>query len=276
MELVTGKAGTPHVSSADDGRRIAGEVGTGSYVLQTGGRLAPSLVDANTVRFATGDVIVQGRHIGLTAPEDVKVASGTQGKKRTDYICVHYKRDVAGGNPTLVETCGWKVLQGTPGTTATAPSVPAGSILNGDADVTVPIASVSFDGLTTGTPKLLVPTLTPLATLGDSVSHEVGFQFIYGASFSDDFVAYRKRGFVVEMVWNFQQESTTLWSAGTLPVGFRPAHSFQEPSVLASTDGTVTNNTAVVIVTDAGQVSFICGTSITGGRNIGHSVWVAA
>ena len=170
MELVTGKAGTPHVSSADDGRRIAGEVGTGSYVLQTGGRLAPSLVDANTVRFATGDMIVQGRHIGLTAPEDVKVASGTQGKKRTDYVCVHYKRDVSGANPTLVETAEWTVLQGTPGTEATAPSVPAGSILDGDADVTVPIASVSFDGLATGEPKLLVPVLTPLATLGDSVS----------------------------------------------------------------------------------------------------------
>ena len=170
MELVTGKAGTPHVSSADDGRRIAGEVGTGSYVLKTGGGLAPSLVDANTVRFATGDMVVQGRHIGLTAPEDVKVASGTQGKKRTDYICVHYKRDVAGSNPTLVETCEWKVLQGTPGTDATAPTVPAGSILDGDAEATVPVASVDFDGLTTGTPKLLIPTLTPLADLGDSVS----------------------------------------------------------------------------------------------------------
>ena len=171
MELVTGKAGTPHISSADDGRRIAGEVGTGSYVLKTGGGLVPSLVDANTVRFATGDMVVQGRHIGLTAPEDVKVASGTQGKKRTDYICVHYKRDVFGANPTLVETCEWKVLQGTPGTDATAPTVPAGSILDGDADVTVPIASVDFDGLTTGEPKLLIPVLTPLATLGDSVSH---------------------------------------------------------------------------------------------------------
>ena len=170
MELVTGKAGTPHVSSADDGRRIAGEVGTGSYVLKTGGGLAPSLVDANTVRFATGDMVVQGRHIGLTAPEDVRVASGTQGKKRTDYICVHYKRDVAGSNPTLVETCEWKVLQGTPGTEATAPTVPAGSILDGDAEATVPVASVDFDGLTTGTPKLLIPTLTPLAELGDSVS----------------------------------------------------------------------------------------------------------
>ena len=32
------------------------------------------------------------------------------------------------------------------------------------------MASVDFDGLTTGTPKLLIPTLTPLADLGDSVS----------------------------------------------------------------------------------------------------------
>lgn len=173
MEIVTGKAGVPHVSSADDGRRIAGEVGTGSYVLQTGGKLAPSLVDANTVRFATGDMIVQGRHIGVTVPEDVKVASGSQGKKRMDYICVHYSRDVGGSAPTLVETVNWKVLQGTPGTTATAPSVPSGSILNGDSDVTVPICSVSFDGLTTGQPKLLIPELTPLADLGDSVSPRV-------------------------------------------------------------------------------------------------------
>ena len=173
MEIVTGKAGVPHVSSADDGRRIAGEVGTGSYVLQTGGKLAPSLVDANTVRIATGDMIVQGRHIGVTAPEDVKVASGSQGKKRMDYICVHYTRDVSGSSPTLVETVEWKVLQGTPGSSAVAPSVPKGSILDGDADVTVPICSVTFDGLTTGQPKLLIPELTPLADLGDSVSQIV-------------------------------------------------------------------------------------------------------
>ena len=173
MEIVTGKAGVPHVSSADDGRRIAGEVGTGSYVLQTGGKLAPSLVDANTVRIATGDMIVQGRHIGVTAPEDVKVASGSQGKKRMDYICVHYTRDVSGSSPTLVETVEWKVLQGTPGSSAAAPSVPKGSILDGDADVTVPICSVTFDGLTTGQPKLLIPELTPLADLGDSVSPTV-------------------------------------------------------------------------------------------------------
>lgn len=276
MEIVTGKAGVPHVSSADDGRRIAGEVGTGSYVLQTGGKLAPSLVDANTVRIATGDMIVQGRHIGVTAPEDVKVASGSQGKKRMDYICVHYTRDVSGSRPTLVETVEWKVLQGTPGSSAAAPSVPKGSILLGDADVTVPICSVTFDGLTTGQPKLLIPELTPLADLGDSVYREVGFQFLYGNSFSDDFVAFRKKGFTVEMVWNFVQTTTEVWIAGTLPAGFHPAKSFLEPSVLTGPGGITSNNTSEVEVADTGRVLFVCGAAVAGGRNIGHCIWIAA
>lgn len=220
MELVTGKAGVPHVSSADDGRRIAGEVGAGSYVLQTGGRLAPSLVDANTVRFATGDMIVQGRHIGITSPEDVKVASGSQGKKRMDYICVHYSRDVSGANPTLVENVEWTVLRGTPGTDATAPSVPSGSILDGDADVTVPICSVTFDGLTTGQPKLLIPELTPLATLGDSVyRHE---------SWGDGQISARIDNGVVTVYGSMRtiKSAVSSWSQitlGTLPEHFRPA-----------------------------------------------------
>lgn len=199
MEIVTGKAGVPHVSSADDGRRIAGEVGTGSYVLQTGGKLAPSLVDANTVRIATGDMIVQGRHIGVTAPEDVKVASGSQGKKRMDYICVHYTRDASGSSPTLVETVEWKVLRGTPGSSAVAPSVPKGSILDGDADVTVPICSVTFDGLTTGQPKLLIPELTPLADLGDSVSQNEYPKVICGS------VVRNASGFNAVMVFSPEQ-----------------------------------------------------------------------
>lgn len=173
MELVTGKAGKPHVSSADDGRRIAGEVGSGSYVLATGGRCAPSLVDSNTIRIATGDLILQGRHVGITEPEDVKVASGTQGKKRRDYVCVRYKRDVGGRTPTLVETVEWTVLRGTPGNNPTAPSVPRGSIMSGDADVTIPVASVDFNGMTTQQPSLLVPVLKPLADVWDSVSQRL-------------------------------------------------------------------------------------------------------
>ena len=78
------------------------------------------------------------------------------------------------------------------------------------------------------------------------------------------------------MIWNFSQVSTNPWVAGTLPTGFRPARSFLEPSVLTNANGIVSNNTAEVEVKDLGQVTFICAAAIGGGRNIGHSVWIAA
>lgn len=228
MELVTGKAGTPHVSSADDGRRIAGEVGADSYILHTGSWCRPSLVDSNTVRFGTGDMIVQGRHIGITAPEDVKVASGTQGKKRTDYICVHYKRDVNGSRPTLVETCEWKVLQGTPGTNPTPPSVPKGNIINGDADVTVPIARVDFDGLTTKNPVMLIPSIMPLALVSDTVSTT---RVLYNAG--GWYVAY-KTGIVFVQATDIRTGSGS-WDVTTcpyvIPLQYRPRVGLDVPAV---------------------------------------------
>lgn len=275
MELVTGKAGVPHVSSADDGRRIAGEVGAGSYVLQTGGRLAPSLVDANTVRFATGDMIVQGRHIGLTAPEDVKVASGTQGKKRTDYICVHYKRDVSGANPTLVETCEWTVLQGTPGADATAPSVPAGSILNGDADVTVPVCSVSFDGLTTGEPKLLIGKLTPLATLGDSVDLYAE-SFIYGKPGDTTYAILIVSGHFCTLRWDVTQQSQTSWwmDGYTLPERMRPWYGFYAAGSHVDKNGyLIAGSSAYAYVSTDGRLNFNVATKVASARNVGSCTW---
>lgn len=278
MELVTGKAGVPHVSSADDGRRIAGEVGAGSYVLQTGGRLAPSLVDANTVRFATGDMIVQGRHIGLTAPEDVKVASGTQGKKRTDYICVHYKRDVSGANPTLVETVEWTVLQGTPGTDATAPSVPAGSILAGDADVTVPVCSVSFDGLTTGEPKLLIGELTPLATLGDSVSQfKSGYVMRTVGTGSIEFC--RVGGIVVMNMYNITAKVSGSWGTtyvDMVPEGFRPKNQLRQRCQVANADS---DRSSGLWVKSSGEmyIANFGGTGLSGSYNFSCTAcWPAA
>lgn len=78
------------------------------------------------------------------------------------------------------------------------------------------------------------------------------------------------------MLWNFTQETTELWSVGTLPAGFRPARSFLEPAVLTKPGGITSNNTAEVEVSDTGVVIFISAAAVAGGRNIGHSVWIAA
>lgn len=114
-----------------------------------------------------------------------------------------------------------------------------------------------------------------LATIGNSVSKETNFQFLYGDGFSGDFVAYRKKGFMAEMAWNFAQTTTDFWVAGTLPDGFRPVKSFIEPSVLTKPGGANSNNTAEVEVLDTGRVTFACGASVVGGRNVGHSIWIA-
>lgn len=114
-----------------------------------------------------------------------------------------------------------------------------------------------------------------IGTVRDSVSRDVGYQFLYGKSLSSDHVVYRKKGFLVEMYWNFIQETADLWSAGTLPVGFRPSKSFITPSVRTQSNGIVHNSTAEVEVTDAGIVNFICAQSVKGGRNIGRCIWIA-
>ena len=87
---------------------------------------------------------------------------------------------------------------------------------------------------------------------------------------------YRRVGIVVEMFWNFNQSSARVWRAGKLLEGYRPRFNFLEPAVLSSASGIVSNNTAEVEVTTAGDVNFVCAVAVSGGRNIGHSVWIAA
>lgn len=78
------------------------------------------------------------------------------------------------------------------------------------------------------------------------------------------------------MFWNFNQPDAQVWGAGRLPVGYRPHFNFLEPAVLAHPSGIVSNNTAEVEVTAGGDVNFVCAAAVSGGRNIGHSVWIAA
>lgn len=259
FEIVDGMTGTKHISSDDLSALNIATIGKADCVLHYGDDFKLTMASANSATIGTGVGMVGGKRFWNQAATSLTIQSGTQGQKRNDLVVARYQKTSAG-----IESITPVVIKGTPTTGAAADPATTANDLK--------LWRVPLDGINAGTPVRLFEPVTPLATLGD----EVGFQFLYGASFSDDFVAYRKRGFFVEMVWNFQQESTTLWRAGTLPVGFSPAHGFQEPSVLANANSYVTNNIAAVNVTGAGQVSFMCTSSVTGGRNIGHSVWIAA
>lgn len=114
-----------------------------------------------------------------------------------------------------------------------------------------------------------------LKNLQDSVSSDSGIKYLYGSASSDS-VAYRKRGYIVEMKWNFLQQTTTLWDPPFLPNGYRPIYNLAGSCVCANSSGSPTNNIAYYEVRTTGNIRFSVATALSGGRNIGHCVFLAA
>lgn len=66
MKIVTGRTGAAHVTSADDGARNAGIIGTGKYIFNIGNKFAYEIISNNLIRVKDGCFILftlqQPRH----------------------------------------------------------------------------------------------------------------------------------------------------------------------------------------------------------------------
>ena len=168
MNLITGKAGAPHITSSDQGAIQAGLVGNGNYMLQGSDGKFPAVTmqSANKALVPVLNLVIEGRYARVTAAETVTIESGVTGRNRNDLICVKYTR---GSNN--IETIALAVLKGTATSgTAADPTVPSGSILNNSGTVWIPIARIPISGITAGTPVMLVKQLPPMSQLWDSVT----------------------------------------------------------------------------------------------------------
>lgn len=110
LHLVTGFAGKEHITANDQGSFNMGVLGNGNYVLDHGEKFKASIYSNNVIQIASGDLVMQGRHVRLAAEtfEEVAIASGRSGKSRNDLICVRYKKVEATG----VESVSFVVIQG--------------------------------------------------------------------------------------------------------------------------------------------------------------------
>lgn len=263
FEIVDGMTGTKHISSDDLSALNVATIGKANCVLEYGDDFKLTMASANSATLDTGVGMVGGKRFWNQAATSLTVQSGTQGQKRNDLVVARYAKTSAG-----IESITPVVIEGTPSTgTAADPATTSNDLK---------LWRIPLNGISVGTPVKLFTPVTPLATLEDSVSSETGYQFLYGNSFLVEHVAYHKKGFLVEMFWNFTQETQQVFNAGTLPVKFRPAHSFLMPTVRALPNGITSNNTAEVEVKESGEVVFIAANAMAGGRNIGHCVWIAA
>lgn len=168
MNLITGKAGAPHITSSDQGAMQAGLVGNGNYLLQGSDGKFPAVTmqSANKALIPVLNLVIEGRYARVTAAETVTIESGVTGRNRNDLICVKYTR---GSNN--IETIALAVLKGTATSgTAADPTVPSGSILNNSGTVWIPIARIPISGITPGTPVMLIKQLPPMSKLWDSLT----------------------------------------------------------------------------------------------------------
>lgn len=150
IELITGRAGTAHVDSADDGAYNACTMGSGCYIFSG---CAANVVNANTVHIAPGEIMLEGRFVRITgAGVDATLENGAQGLNRNDLVVIRYA--VGDAN---IETCTVRVIKGTPVSgTPTDPAHARGSIIAGDVLAEYPLLRVPVNGLTPGTPTLLL------------------------------------------------------------------------------------------------------------------------
>ena len=152
VELITGHAGSAHVSAADVGWFNVGVVGDGKYVLDTGTQFACNVQSANLVTIGIGDALFEGRHVRVSATENVALDNGAQGVNRNDLICIKYEYN----SSTSVESASLVVLKGTAVSgTPTDPTIPSGSILAGASTAYMLLWRIPISGITVGTPEKL-------------------------------------------------------------------------------------------------------------------------
>lgn len=146
MELVTGRAGSPHITSQQDRQKHQGVWGTGAYILKTGNNLEPVVQSSNNIQIKDGALVAQGAlfSVKVGTVDEVTIANGSQGMQRKDVIVARYTYN-QGANTEKAE---WAVVQGAP--VASNPQIPQiteGDIQAGDATVDTAVFVVTLDGV---------------------------------------------------------------------------------------------------------------------------------
>lgn len=170
VHLITGYAGTEHITSADDGSFNAAFFGDGQNVMQIGNQFSASIIDNNTVRILDGDGLMYGRHFRIpkNTYEDVTIKTGEAGKNRIDIICVEYSKNANSG----IESTEIKVIEGTPATSAVQPTPTNGNILNGATLNQMPLYKVEVEDVVLKKVTKLFTTIPTYKALAEKYAKE--------------------------------------------------------------------------------------------------------
>lgn len=170
MKIVSGRTGSPHVTSQQFRQMLEGIIGQGSYIITSGENLKPELSSNNLLKIRSGMMAHHGciSCVDIGTYDEVTLTNGSQGMKRIDLIVNRYTRNAE----TEVENCSWKVIQGKP--VASNPAVPAytsGNLQNGDLVDECPAFEVHYDGINVTEVKSLLSVTDGLSGLSSKLTN---------------------------------------------------------------------------------------------------------
>lgn len=226
MELVTGHAGEPHVTAAQDAALHAGVIGGDDYVLSTKDRFAINVVSANKVTIAGGDLVMQGYHASNDKPADLIITNGSQGQKRNDIICCRYTK--VGDS---IESANLVVVKGTPTTgTPVDPTLNTTPISQGATTYDMALYRVPLDGITIGEPEPMFNILQPMSSVWDSLTQR---STTWRVPYSNNSISLTRVGDICfaggNVKFNQSGENNYTQARETIPVGYRPAETSNVP-----------------------------------------------
>lgn len=168
LNLITGYAGIPHITSENDGAVNAALYGSERYVLNTGQKFAYEIISNNLIRIKDGYAMNQGRKIGLAISEyeDLTIDNGLQGVKRSDIIVIRYTKNLDTG----IESADFVVVKGTSGDAYKDPALETGNIIQGDSVDDLPLYRVKIDGLSIAAVEPMFNVLMSMQEMQDEIA----------------------------------------------------------------------------------------------------------
>ena len=168
MELVTGRRGSPHITSQQDRQKHQGIFGDGAYILNTGNMLAPEVQSSNKIHIKDGALMFQGAlfTVKVGTYDEVTINNGNQGMKRKDLIVARYTYDSSDN----IEAGEWAVIQGTPAAdNPVVPEAESGDIQMGDSVVECPVFVVNLDGINVTGVDIIPETMADMSELIETI-----------------------------------------------------------------------------------------------------------
>ena len=228
MKIVSGRTGSPHVTSQQFRQMLEGIIGQGSYIITSGENLKPELSSNNLLKIRSGMMAHHGciSCVDIGTYDEVTLTNGSQGMKRIDLIVNRYTRNAE----TEVENCSWKVIQGKP--VASNPAVPAytsGNLQNGDLVDECPAFEVHYDGINVTEVKSLLSVTDGLSELNSNLktaTADSGWKYMTNANNLSEKLKFRKIGHMVFVAGSIRFSDNGKFAndqyLGNIPSGMTP------------------------------------------------------